>query len=172
MGRRPSEVGRVVLVVAALVLAGCEMSSENVSSSGPRTEATGPPVTVLAQGPPAPPATEQPAAASSGSLASSATALPVRSAPQAVPPLPMVTRPSTTRPPSTRAPTTTAPPSAAPPSACHPSYRGACLPPDASDVDCAGGRGNGPFYTGRVEVVGPDVFDLDRDGDGVGCEKA
>lgn len=53
---------------------------------------------------------------------------------------------------------------------CHPSYTGACLNRYASDYDCAGGSGNGPYYTGRVIVVGPDVFDLDRDGDGVGCE--
>lgn len=53
---------------------------------------------------------------------------------------------------------------------CHPSYVGACLRIGAGDYDCAGGSGNGPNYTGRVIVVGPDVFDLDRDGDGVGCE--
>lgn len=52
---------------------------------------------------------------------------------------------------------------------CHPSYSG-CLNPNASDYDCAGGSGNGPYYTGRVRVIGPDVFDLDRDGDGWGCE--
>jgi hypothetical protein len=57
-----------------------------------------------------------------------------------------------------------------PPPSCHPSYQGACLDPNASDYDCAGGSGNGPKYTGRVAVVGPDVFDLDRDGDGIGCE--
>jgi hypothetical protein len=56
------------------------------------------------------------------------------------------------------------------PSPCHPSYRGACVP-FASDVDCAGGSGNGPAYVvGPVYVVGPDVYDLDRDGDGVGCQ--
>jgi hypothetical protein len=53
---------------------------------------------------------------------------------------------------------------------CHSSYEGACLDPNASDYDCAGGSGNGPEYTGFVTVVGPDVFDLDADGDGVGCE--
>lgn len=53
---------------------------------------------------------------------------------------------------------------------CHPSYQGACLDPNASDYDCAGGSGNGPLYTGTVRVVGPDVFDLDRDRDGIGCE--
>lgn len=54
---------------------------------------------------------------------------------------------------------------------CHPSYEGACVP-IASDVDCAGGRGNGPEYVqGPVYVVGPDVYDLDRDGDGIACER-
>ncbi|MGH2555296.1 MAG: PASTA domain-containing protein, partial [Actinomycetota bacterium] len=54
---------------------------------------------------------------------------------------------------------------------CHPSYQGECLRPDASDYDCAGGSGNGPYYVyGTVRVVGPDVFDLDRDGDGYGCD--
>lgn len=53
---------------------------------------------------------------------------------------------------------------------CHASYEGACVP-IASDVDCAGGSGNGPAYVrGPVQVVGPDVYDLDRDGDGVGCD--
>src|SRR5688572_11151876 len=64
-------------------------------------------------------------------------------------------------------PVATPRPIAAP--ACHPSYSG-CLDPDASDYDCAGGSGNGPKYTGRVQVIGPDVFDLDSDSDGIGCE--
>ena len=57
-----------------------------------------------------------------------------------------------------------------PPKKCHPSYKGACLDPNASDYDCIGGSGNGPKYTGRVIVVGRDVFGLDRDGDGIGCQ--
>jgi endonuclease YncB( thermonuclease family) len=66
---------------------------------------------------------------------------------------------------------TPTPPSTKPGSgSCHPSYKGACLDPNAYDYDCAGGSGNGPLYTGRVEVVGPDVFRLDSDGDGVACE--
>lgn len=57
-----------------------------------------------------------------------------------------------------------------PQSNCHPSYTGACVP-FASDVDCEGGSGNGPAYVrGPVYVVGEDVYDLDRDGDGVACE--
>jgi hypothetical protein len=53
---------------------------------------------------------------------------------------------------------------------CDPNYAGACLDPTASDYDCEGGSGDGPEYTGTVTVVGDDHFDLDRDGDGVGCQ--
>jgi len=53
---------------------------------------------------------------------------------------------------------------------CHPSYEGACLDPNSSEYDCEGGSGNGPDYTGPVRVVGPDVYGLDADGDGIGCE--
>jgi hypothetical protein len=53
---------------------------------------------------------------------------------------------------------------------CDPNYSGACLDPTASDYDCAGGSGNGPYYTGTVTVVGEDHFGLDADGDGIGCE--
>jgi hypothetical protein len=42
--------------------------------------------------------------------------------------------------------------------------------PIASDVDCAGGSGNGPAYTGRTQVIGSDIYDLDSDGNGVACE--
>jgi hypothetical protein len=54
---------------------------------------------------------------------------------------------------------------------CDPNYSGACVP-IASDVDCAGGSGNGPAYVqGPVQVVGTDIYGLDRDGDGIGCEE-
>jgi hypothetical protein len=53
---------------------------------------------------------------------------------------------------------------------CDPNYSGNCVP-IASDVDCAGGKGNGPAYVrGPVYVVGSDIYGLDRDKDGVGCE--
>lgn len=55
-------------------------------------------------------------------------------------------------------------------SACDPNYAGACLDPNASDYDCAGGSGDGPKYTGTVRVVGDDHFGLDADGDGTGCD--
>ena len=53
---------------------------------------------------------------------------------------------------------------------CDSNYSGACVP-IASDVDCAGGSGNGPKYvSGPVYVVGDDIYELDREGDGVACE--
>jgi hypothetical protein len=72
-------------------------------------------------------------------------------------------------------PATTAPPPpptpTAPPRDCDPSYPDACLDPNAEDYDCAGGSGNGPKYVeGPIRVRPPDPFDLDRDGDGWGCE--
>lgn len=89
------------------------------------------------------------------------------------------TAPTSTAAPTTAAPTTAAPATAAPPtttappstaSGCDPNYSGACVP-IASDVDCAGGSGNGPAYVrGPVTVVGRDIYGLDRDGDGIGCE--
>ena len=52
---------------------------------------------------------------------------------------------------------------------CTPGYS-PCLP-SASDYDCAGGSGNGPKYvSGPVRVTGSDPYDLDRDGDGTGCD--
>jgi beta-lactam-binding protein with PASTA domain len=72
-------------------------------------------------------------------------------------------------PPSTAPP---APPSTAAPRDCHPSYPDVCLRPDASDYDCEGGSGNGPYYvSGPLRVLPPDPFDLDgNDNDGWGCE--
>jgi len=55
---------------------------------------------------------------------------------------------------------------------CHPSYEGQCLDPGALDYDCAGGDGDGPLYSGPVTVVGEDVFGLDGDGNGLGCENS
>ena len=56
-------------------------------------------------------------------------------------------------------------------SGCDPNYADACVP-IASDVDCAWGSGNGPAYLdGVARVVGTDIYDLDRDGDGYACER-
>ena len=54
-------------------------------------------------------------------------------------------------------------------SKCDPNYSG-CVP-IASDVDCAGGGGNGPaFVTGPIRVIGTDIYRLDSDHDGTACE--
>jgi hypothetical protein len=52
---------------------------------------------------------------------------------------------------------------------CDPNYSG-CLDPYSPDYDCASGSGDGPDYTGTVEVLGYDEYGLDDDGDGIGCE--
>jgi PASTA domain len=71
-------------------------------------------------------------------------------------------------PPPTTAPP---PPTTAPQPDCDPSYPDVCLDPDAADYDYAGGSGNGPEYVeGPIRVRPPDPFDLDREGDGWGCE--
>ncbi|WP_199443725.1 hypothetical protein [Umezawaea beigongshangensis] len=91
--------------------------------------------------------------------------------------VPTTTVPRTTAvapPPAPPAPPVVVPPPVAPPApvqrpACDPNYTG-CVPV-ASDVDCEGGTGNGPAYVaGPVRVIGSDVYDLDRDGDGDACE--
>jgi PASTA domain len=70
-------------------------------------------------------------------------------------------------PPSTAPP----PPETTPSQNCDPSYPDVCLDPAVEDYDCAGGTGNGPKYVeGPIRVRPPDPFDLDREGDGWGCE--
>jgi hypothetical protein len=55
-------------------------------------------------------------------------------------------------------------------SGCNANYT-PCVPNDPKDVDCQGGSGNGPSYVkGPVTVTGTDVYGLDADHDGIGCE--
>jgi hypothetical protein len=54
-------------------------------------------------------------------------------------------------------------------SECDENYSG-CLDPSSSDYDCEGGGGDGPDYTGLVNVRGTDIHELDRDGDGIACD--
>jgi hypothetical protein len=66
------------------------------------------------------------------------------------------------------------PPAAEPaaPDGCDPNYADACVPID-SDVDCAGGSGNGPsYFDGVARVVGSDIYRLDGDHDGYACNGA
>ena len=57
---------------------------------------------------------------------------------------------------------------------CHPAYAGVCIDPAASDVDCAGGGGDGPAYTTAINFqlvdIANDPYGLDRDHDGQGCD--
>lgn len=62
-----------------------------------------------------------------------------------------------------------APPPPASSGNCDENYADACVP-IASDVDCAGGKGNGPaYFDGVARVVGRDIYKLDGDGDGWAC---
>ncbi|GAB3871824.1 hypothetical protein ACFPIJ_03050 [Dactylosporangium cerinum] len=99
-----------------------------------------------------------------------ATAPPATTAPATTAP---ATQPPTTKAPTTKAPTTKPPtkqPTTKPAGNCNPNYS-PCVPNDPVDVDCKGGSGNGPSYVqGPVTVIGTDVYGLDTDHDGIGCE--
>jgi len=54
---------------------------------------------------------------------------------------------------------------------CDSNYEGECLTPGIGDYDCAGGSGDGPNYVySSVSVVGEDVYGLDANSNGIGCE--
>ncbi|MDG4886850.1 excalibur calcium-binding domain-containing protein [Mesorhizobium sp. WSM4887] len=44
-------------------------------------------------------------------------------------------------------------------------------PSGGRDLDCAGGTGNNPVVQGPVAISGSDPNRLDRDHDGIGCER-
>lgn len=55
-------------------------------------------------------------------------------------------------------------------SKCDSNYS-ACVP-IAFDVDCKPGSGNGPkYFTGTAKVLKKDIYGLDRDKDGLACER-
>ena len=54
---------------------------------------------------------------------------------------------------------------------CTPGYD-PCLPNYGDDYDCAGGSGDGPYFSGKVYVSGSDPYKLDGNRDGLGCEAA
>ena len=83
----------------------------------------------------------------------------------------MVAKTPPAPPPPPPPPSTAPPPPTTTPAQCDPSYPDVCLDPAVEDYDCAGGSGNGPEYVeGPIRVRPPDPFDLDREGDGWGCE--
>ena len=151
---------RILLAVLFLaVFSACSSSGANDLSSGPAI--TRAPMTEVT---PVAPITEPPTTMPPTTVAPATTTRPLASTPVTTPRTTLDTTPRTTAAPRAAVVDTGG--------SCHPSYAGTCLPADASDVDCAGGSGNGPVYASakRFQVVGPDVFDLDRDGNGIACE--
>jgi hypothetical protein len=143
----------ILLVVVSVVALCCGGAGIAALSGGTKGASDGRPVAAPAQPDAAELETTEPAPPPA-----------TTAAPQTTAPKPKPTPTRTTRKP---APART---TSAPKRNCDPNYSGACVP-IASDVDCAGGSGNGPAYVdGPVKVIGNDIYDLDRDGDGWGCE--
>lgn len=146
------------------------------STTAPAPSATASPVTVAPTTQPAPssspvvaPAAVPPAAVPAAVPTPSLPETSTRRTTTAPRPAPAV-RPTARAAPAPRATPEPAPKAAPKPtSSCDPNYSG-CVP-IASDVACAGGSGNGPAYvTGPVRVTGNDIYGLDADNDGIGCE--
>ena len=161
----------IVGAVAAVIPAkrSVTLSSGQVSVSGsPSTEA--PPTTEV----PTTTFTEPPTTTTTAAPTTTTTAAPTTTTTAA--PTTTTTAPprttTTTRPPVTTTTTVAGRAALAAPSSsssdCTPGYD-PCIPP-GPDVDCAGGRGDGPrFVTGPVRVTGSDIYDLDSNHDGWGC---
>jgi len=152
----------VLLLILLIPFLASDDDQRTVSADAPTTSE---PSTTTSTAPP----TTAPTTTTTAAPTTTTTAPPP---PTTAPP---TTRPPTTAPPATRPPATDPPDAIAPPDdrhergGCDPNYSG-CVP-IASDVDCRGGRGNGPeFVDGPVRVIGRDVYGLDRNGNGIGCE--
>jgi hypothetical protein len=158
--RAPYLVGLAVLAVVGVVAVGSLADDGVPAAQGTPTSAVD---TVATEAPTTPPA--------------EAAAAPEPTAEEASEPTAEPTKPKRTtkpKPERTSAPTTTKPKprkTRKPANDCDPNYAGGCVPV-ASDVDCAGGSGNGPaYFDGPATVVGDDVYGLDSDDDGTACEK-
>ena len=161
--------GVAVFVLLALIGAvGGEPDTDEAASVAPSTTTTERPTTTTTEAPTT--TTARPTTTTTAPPTTTTTAPPTTTttAPPTTTTAPPTTVPPTTAPPPPPTVATTQPPPTQP-SGCDPNYSG-CVPID-SDVDCAGGSGNGPSYVaGPVQVIGSDVYGLDADGDGVGCE--
>jgi len=162
--------GVVSLVIIVAVLGGNDGRSDVVPVQTGRSSFLQPAQTPL-ETPTLRAATATSVRATAPAVAATATLVPATATPAPPTPVP----PTGTPIPPTPTPPTVTPipppapvPDAPPVEDCTPGYS-PCIPP-GSDVDCAGGSGNGPRYTGRVTVTGSDPYDLDRDGNGVGCQ--
>ncbi|SMC52841.1 hypothetical protein SAMN05661093_00384 [Kibdelosporangium aridum] len=158
--KKPRNKKRPVWIAAAvagfLFLVGLINSTDEKPTSGSTA-----PVADVASAPPA-----------TTTTTTTTTATTTSSAVPAAPPPPPPPPPAT---PTTKKSTTTkqAPPPPPVPEEpaqnCHPNYE-PCVPV-ARDVDCKGGSGNGPEYVdGPIRVIGKDVYGLDDNKNGIGCE--
>lgn len=157
-------MGRAIVIACAVLLlggAGCTGEPEDTAEPVDRPAPTEAVVEEQAERPETT-TTTRPRPTTTTSTTTTTTAPPTTTT-TTMPP----TTTTTTAPPTTT--TTTAAPEPAP-GGCDPNYTG-CVP-IASDVDCAGGSGNGPAYVdGPVSIVGSDIYDLDgNDNDGIACE--
>jgi len=154
-------MGRAIVIACAVLLAagaGCAETPEDSATveKPTTTEAERPETTTTSR----PRPTTTTTSTTTTSTTTTTTAPPTTTT---APPPP----PTTTAPPPP--PTTAAPVAPAAGGGCTPGYD-PCVPV-ASDVDCAGGSGDGPAYVdGPISVTGSDPYGLDSDGDGVGCQ--
>jgi len=163
IGRPPRKsTNTAALVVGVVFAVCCGLGGISLMVSA----LTGDPSTTGASGPAASSATSSPTPAA----VEESAAYVAPSAPAPSPPAPPSASPSP-RPRTTTVKPTPRKTTSSPKASCDPNYAGACVP-IASDVDCGGGSGNGPaYFYGTARVVGSDIYDLDRDGDGIACEK-
>lgn len=165
--------GSVLLgsALAALLVVGNMGGKPGGTGSGSESPSNqGSEQTAQAQGQPTPDPTTTPTPTAEPTVAQTPTPTPAPTATPTPKPTPAPTAKPTPAP--TPKPTAKPKPKAtAAPASCSTSYQGACLKLGIGDYDCAGGSGNGPNYVkGPIYVVGDDIFDLDRDGDGIACE--
>lgn len=182
---RPVAVGAIAVLVIAVALMGRNTGTSTIDVSSERalplvseSLTTAPPTTVSTTLPTASTAATTPSSTTTSlSTTTTATSLSTTATTASVTSL----APAPTESSTTESTTTTEAPTSSPPttiettttatsSGCDPNYSG-CVP-IASDVDCAGGSGNGPAYvSGPVQVIGQDIYGLDADNDGIGCER-
>jgi hypothetical protein len=93
------------------------------------------------------------------------TPIPITEAPAITEPTPSTDTPSQSQS-TTQTPSYSADTQSGNDNNCHSSYIGVCIPPPPAEVNCS------DIPETDFTVRGPDVQDLDSDGDGLGCESA
>ncbi len=153
----------LVLAVYLAVLGYAVAANGMGGDAGPTRLLSSPQVpgttTTTAAGSTVPPTTTATTATTEAPVTTAAPETTVRSGSGATTTVPVLS--TVARPVSTTAPV-----------GCHPSYQETCIPIGVADVDCANDNGDGPEYVfvEDFRVVGPDVYGLDPDRDGIACE--